>query len=419
MALGTRDRYVGCLLGNAVGDALGSPMEWLSVDVIREANTKPCLDDYVDEGRRIVEMTPGSTYAEALKEVPGIKVTIENHFKRSARKTGWTTDDNLFTMILAETIAAGGALDMDSFAKRLADLGDFSDIGSTTRRAIKALSRYASIPGVWKVTGREVVKRSLRDKGWPDGAVASNGALMRVAPVGVSNANSSPDTISRDAILSTIVTHDSDVCAWSSAFMAHVIANLAGGRSKELSVELAAHEVQQDGSVLNLFDEPYEARLWHRDRGGEQIFQDVRRYPATVKGYNPVTRAALDCLRGRHGAHDLQIEDVGSRKDFFYVLHALRVATHHFLHTDSFEEALVRCVNHGGDTDTYAAICGAMAGTYYGARAIPSRWTAAINAGVPDKKPKLYYTVREIETIAQNLFTTADAQRPRQTIFVG
>jgi len=181
MGMDICERYRGCLLGNAVGDALGSPMEWLQVDAIREANKQPCLDDYVDADRRIVKMTPGSVYAEAIKGVPGIKVTIEDYIKRSNRLAGRTTDDNLFTMILAETIATKGSLDMDSFSQRLAGLGDFSDIGSTTRRAIKALNRYASIPGVWKVSGREVAMRSLRDKGWPQGAIRSNGALMRIA----------------------------------------------------------------------------------------------------------------------------------------------------------------------------------------------------------------------------------------------
>ncbi len=412
MAIDVRERYLGCLLGNAVGDALGSPMEWLCVDVVHEANTKPCLDDYVDDKRRIIEMTPGSAYADALADIK-----TPNKTWRRSRKAGWTTDDNLFTMILAETIATSGSLNMDSFSERLAALGNFSDIGTTTRRAIKALKRYASIPGVWKVTGREVSKRLLRDKNWPEGEISSNGALMRVAPVGLYHAQSNPTSISRDAVLSTIITHDSDLCAWSSAFMAHVIANLAGGKPKKLSVELAAYETRRNGSVLKLFDEPYEATLWHKIRG-DTIYRKVYRHHVTVRGLDIVAGAADNCIRGTHGQHALPIDEIGSRKDFFYVLHALRIATHYFLHTDSFEEALIRCVNHGGDTDTYAAICGAMAGTYYGVDAIPKRWIDMLNAGAVEEKQKLYYTVREIEKIADDLFLAADARRPRQVIAV-
>lgn len=39
-----------------------------------------------------------------------------------------------------------------------------------------------------------------------------------------------------------------------------------------------------------------------------------------------------------------------------------------------FEDAVVMAVRGGGDTDTTAAIAGAMAGTYYGLDAIPSEY---------------------------------------------
>jgi ADP-ribosylglycohydrolase len=39
--------------------------------------------------------------------------------------------------------------------------------------------------------------------------------------------------------------------------------------------------------------------------------------------------------------------------------------------TNSFEDAVVMAVKGGGDTDTTAAIVGAMAGTYYGLEGIP------------------------------------------------
>lgn len=42
--------------------------------------------------------------------------------------------------------------------------------------------------------------------------------------------------------------------------------------------------------------------------------------------------------------------------------------------TNSFEEAIIGAVNDGGDADTIAALTGGLAGAYYGAKAIPSRW---------------------------------------------
>jgi ADP-ribosylglycohydrolase len=49
-----------------------------------------------------------------------------------------------------------------------------------------------------------------------------------------------------------------------------------------------------------------------------------------------------------------------------------------FLLSSSFEEAVVAAVNCGGDTDTLGAMTGALAGAFYGAKAIPERLTAGL-----------------------------------------
>ena len=40
--------------------------------------------------------------------------------------------------------------------------------------------------------------------------------------------------------------------------------------------------------------------------------------------------------------------------------------------TDNFKDAVVMAVKGGGDTDTTAAVVGAMAGTWYGLEGIPT-----------------------------------------------
>ena len=42
--------------------------------------------------------------------------------------------------------------------------------------------------------------------------------------------------------------------------------------------------------------------------------------------------------------------------------------------TDSYEEAVLRAVNLGEDTDTTATVAGGLAGVEYGVDAIPSKW---------------------------------------------
>lgn len=57
-----------------------------------------------------------------------------------------------------------------------------------------------------------------------------------------------------------------------------------------------------------------------------------------------------------------------------YVAQSLEAALWCFLNTDSFEAAILRAANLGDDADTTAAICGQIAGAYYGESGIPSRW---------------------------------------------
>ena len=44
----------------------------------------------------------------------------------------------------------------------------------------------------------------------------------------------------------------------------------------------------------------------------------------------------------------------------------------------SFEDALVKVVSAGGDTDTNGAVAGAVLGAQYGAAAIPARWLVGV-----------------------------------------
>jgi ADP-ribosylglycohydrolase len=86
----------------------------------------------------------------------------------------------------------------------------------------------------------------------------------------------------------------------------------------------------------------------------------------------------------RHKSRD-QIKSTG------YVVDSLEAALWSFWITDSFEDAIVMAANLAGDSDTIAAICGQVAGAYYGEQAIPREW-----------KDKLYQR-DEIALIAQEL----------------
>ena len=57
-----------------------------------------------------------------------------------------------------------------------------------------------------------------------------------------------------------------------------------------------------------------------------------------------------------------------------WVLVALQNAFYRLLHADTLEQGIVDTVASGGDTDTNAAIAGALLGAVHGRDAIPLRW---------------------------------------------
>ena len=88
-----------------------------------------------------------------------------------------------------------------------------------------------------------------------------------------------------------------------------------------------------------------------------------------------------------------------------WVLTAFRNALWQLLHAPNLEEAVVDTVMRGGDTDTNAAICGALLGAVWGRNAIPDQWTECVlncrpAAGQPHvhrPRPECFWPVDALE----------------------
>ncbi len=58
----------------------------------------------------------------------------------------------------------------------------------------------------------------------------------------------------------------------------------------------------------------------------------------------------------------------------FFAGKCLEAALWCFLNTDNFRDAILKAANLGGDADSTAAVCGQVAGAYYGIDSIPQNW---------------------------------------------
>lgn len=84
-----------------------------------------------------------------------------------------------------------------------------------------------------------------------------------------------------------------------------------------------------------------------------------------------------------------------------YVVDTLQTVFHWFFLGRSFEECLIGTVNQGADADTTGAICGMLAGAYYGMEAIPKRWLKKMDNSV----------IAEIEIVVERLIAASPAGR--------
>ena len=74
--------------------------------------------------------------------------------------------------------------------------------------------------------------------------------------------------------------------------------------------------------------------------------------------------------------NDLNNEDTISSKG--YVISTFESVIYALETTDIFKDAVLKAVNLGRDTDTVGAICGGLAGIYYGYDSIPIHWIESI-----------------------------------------
>lgn len=102
------------------------------------------------------------------------------------------------------------------------------------------------------------------------------------------------------------------------------------------------------------------------DKGFSYYRQDMKNY-SNLEYYNRLTD-----LRKFKTIPEEDIQSSG------YVVHTLEASIWCLIHSNSYEEAVLKAVNLGDDTDTVGAVTGGLAGLYYGYDNIPAEWLEVI-----------------------------------------
>lgn len=83
----------------------------------------------------------------------------------------------------------------------------------------------------------------------------------------------------------------------------------------------------------------------------------------------------IDCIRR---VVDQDYKTASEMPTSGYVIDTFERAMWCLWHNLGFEEGIVTCIMQGGDADSAGAVCGSLLGTFYGFKAIPERYIAAI-----------------------------------------
>jgi ADP-ribosyl-[dinitrogen reductase] hydrolase len=233
----------------------------------------------------------------------------------------WTDDTAMARNLWRSLIEGRGALDLDDVLERhVAWLAsDPPDVGNQTRLALTEAA-----------AGTPDAARIVFERRGPE-VSAGNGSVMYCSPLGVARART-PELLVEEAPALSCLTHWDGRCQTASLAVTSAVAALVRGE-------------EADAAVLNGL-----AVVADRE-GGEE----------------------LEFLVGEAGrARPIDGPDQGFA--LFTAGIALQVAGEGL----GFEEGLRHVVGLGGDTDTNAAVAGALLGAANGVEAIPAGWLALL-----------------------------------------
>ena len=323
------DRVRGSLLGLAIGDALGAPLEGLGAQQIRAHYQ--LVTDYVDGAR-------------AWKKKP-----------YRWRLPGLYTDDTQQAMALIDVVLERGVVDLDLLSAIYLDMATPEEGYAGAHRGVGRSFRQVLAE----------LKRGVAPDRTGQGS-AGIGAAMRIAPMALYFADD-PEAMHQAVLTASLMTHR-DVRSITGAFaVAHAVRRILDGDSRDPSFlfRVAADVARAETRIMDEVGDQVVSTADH----GRSLSQAIARTESLLDRPRDQALAGLVEEANRHGA-----EPACRRPTMGFPPACIPACLYLFLVTDNFEEALTEVVNLGGDADSAGAILGALAGACYGVDAIPSRW---------------------------------------------
>lgn len=312
-----KENYRGCLFGGAVGDAFGSAVEFLSIDVIREK--------YGEAGITDLELGE-SGFAEITDDTQMTLFTAEGMLraiKGGNERVIWHPTTAIY----------------DAYQRWLVTQGypkheQYEDIYDGWLLEVKEL-HASRAPGNTCLSA--LLSREMGTIEKPINNSKGCGAVMRVAPVALA-LPSDKEHIFKVGAESGAITHGHPSGYLSAGALAYIIAAIIEGSD-------LLEAVMQAVGVLKEYE------------GHEEC----------LTALTNAVELADSGLTDSEAFEKLGEGWVGEEALAIAVYCALK-------YRDDFKKAIIASVNHSGDSDSTGAITGNIVGAYLGLSSIPEEW---------------------------------------------
>ena len=324
------DRFQGCLVGGAAGDALGYAVEFLDWDEIRAMYGQSGIRSYELDPRSGLALVSDDTQMTLFTAAAVLIGTTRQHLRgissNPAGYAAYTYRDWLYTQDRTFTEARG-----ETWLSEVPELYAVRAPGNTCMNAVR----------------RGCSGTMEHPVNWSKGC----GGVMRVAPVGLFY--NEPEHMAMWAAECAALTHGHPLGYIPAAGLAYIVCRCAYGiRSGEPSPGRAIERIAREcaAALPRLFPDHPNASAYAAD--------------LLARACNLACGDGddLDCIA------QLGQGWVGEEALAIAVFSAVR-------HAGDFGSAIRSAANHSGDSDSTAAICGNVVGAARGLSAIGSEWT--------------------------------------------
>jgi ADP-ribosylglycohydrolase len=325
-----QSRFRGCLLGGAVGDALGAPVEFLDLDEIVRAYGERGIRDYAPAYGKLgaitddTQMTLFTAEAVLSAHLAAILEGQEPDFFRAAASSyaRWLMTQENSRLVYAGNAKASWLLQQKKLFSRRAP-------GTTCLSALQ--------------TSRGKVTRAMNDS-------KGCGGVMRVAPVGMYFAHCFGGERHADRLLPGIFATGNDLAAITHGHPSGCLS--AGTLAVIVSLVL----------VGNPLTDAIQAAK-----------EELRKHPSHKE-----TLAAVEKAEGLAKSRPRERSALRELGKGFVAEEALAMGLYCALGARDLEDGTILAVNHSGDSDSTGTIAGNLLGAAAGAEAIPGRWLAPL-----------------------------------------